>query len=58
MAADTAPSIGPIPQAIQLAIGRLLGMGTRPTQAGDIADYERCRAIILRAYEDATQRCA
>lgn len=32
---------------VQLAIGRILRMGSRPTQPGDVAEYERCRAIIL-----------
>ena len=31
----------------ELALGRILRMGSRPTQPGDVADYERCRAIIL-----------
>jgi hypothetical protein len=33
--------------AVSLAIGRILRMASRPTQPGDIAEYERCRALIL-----------
>jgi len=32
---------------VNLAIGRILRMASRPTQAGDVAEYERCRALIL-----------
>lgn len=32
---------------VELAIGRILRLGSRPTQSGDIEDYERCRAIIM-----------
>ena len=32
--------------AAALALGRILRLGSRPTQPGDIAMYERCRAII------------
>jgi hypothetical protein len=32
---------------INLAIGRILRLGSRPTQPGDVEDYERCRAIIM-----------
>ncbi len=31
----------------ELAIGRILRLGSRPTQQGDIAEYERCRSLIL-----------
>ena len=34
-------------QIISLALGRIFRMGARPTQPGDAAEYERCRAIIL-----------
>ncbi len=34
-------------QACILAIGRILRMGSRPEQPGDVAEYERCRAIVL-----------
>ena len=30
-----------------LAIGRILRLGSRPTQPGDVAEYERCRAIFF-----------
>lgn len=32
---------------IDLAIGRLLALGSRPSQVGDVEEYERCKAIIL-----------
>jgi len=34
-------------QACELAIGRIFRMGSRPTQAGDVEEYERCREIVL-----------
>lgn len=34
---------------IELALGRIFRMGARPTQPGDVEEYERCRAIILEA---------
>jgi len=30
-----------------LALGRILRLGSRPFQEGDIEEYERCRAIIM-----------
>lgn len=36
-------------KAAQLAIGRILRMGARPFQPGDIEEYERCRAIVMAA---------
>lgn len=36
---------------IELALGRIFRMGARPTQPGDVEEYERCRAIILDASE-------
>jgi len=35
--------------AIELAIGRILRMGSRPTQKGDIEMYEKCRRIVFLA---------
>lgn len=32
-----------------LALGRIFRMGSRPTQPGDVEEYERCRAIIMDA---------
>ena len=42
-----------VPHEVQLAIGRLLRLGSRPTQPGDIDEYERCRTIILAAAEQS-----
>lgn len=39
--------------AFGLAFGRILRMGSRPTQPGDIEEYERCRAIIMGMRPDA-----
>jgi hypothetical protein len=36
---------------MQLALGRILRMGSRPYQDGDFAEYERCRAIFMDAAE-------
>ena len=38
--------------AAQLAFGRMLRLASRPTQPGDVEEYERCRAIILDAFGD------
>lgn len=31
---------------VGLAIGRIFRLASRPPQPGDVAEYERCRAII------------
>ena len=36
----------------QLAIGRLLALGSRPTQDGDAEQYEQIRAIVLACAEE------
>lgn len=33
----------------ELALGRILRLGSRPAQPGDAAEFERCKAIITRA---------
>ena len=48
--ASTITSDG-IPPEVQLAIGRLFRLGSRPTQAGDVEVYEQCKALILAASE-------
>lgn len=40
-------------QAAALALGRIFRMGSRPSQPGDIAEYERCRAIVIAAQPEA-----
>jgi len=42
-------------QTVNLAIGRIFLLASRPEQAGDIADYERCRSIILNALDPDMQ---
>jgi hypothetical protein len=32
---------------MQLALGRLFRLMSRPSQPGDIEQYERCRAIVI-----------
>ena len=34
-------------ETVELSIGRIFGLMSRPTQTGDVAEYERCRAIIM-----------
>lgn len=34
-------------QTVNLALGRIFRMASRPTQEGDVAEYERCRSLIL-----------
>ncbi len=38
-------------QAFELAFGRILRMGARPAQPGDIEEYNRCRAVCFDAVE-------
>jgi hypothetical protein len=35
----------------ELAFGRILRMGARPSLDGDMQEYERCRAICMDAAE-------
>jgi hypothetical protein len=39
---------------VELAIGRIFRLGSRPARPGDVEEYERCRAVILDATEPAT----
>lgn len=38
-------------KTVELALGRIFRMGARPTQDGDVAEYERCRGIIMDILE-------
>jgi hypothetical protein len=38
-------------KTVELALGRILRMASRPTQSGDVAEYYRCRSLILDALE-------
>lgn len=40
---------------VELALGRIFRMGSRPAQPGDAAEYERCRAVVMRVYDEAQQ---
>lgn len=31
----------------ELCLGRILRMGSRPSQPGDVEEYERCRNLFL-----------
>lgn len=42
--------------AVQMAIGRILWLASRPEHPGDIAEYERCRAFILDLSEAPDDR--
>lgn len=35
--------------AIACALGRILRLGSRPEQPGDVEEYERCRAVVMEA---------
>lgn len=37
--------------AVELALGRIFRLLARPAQPGDVADYERCRALVLDALD-------
>jgi hypothetical protein len=34
-------------KTVDMAMGRIFGMMTRPTQDGDLQEYQRCRNLIL-----------
>jgi hypothetical protein len=36
-----------IPREVQLALGRIFLLGSRPTQPGDVEQYEAARAVVL-----------
>jgi hypothetical protein len=38
-------------QTINLAIGRIFRLASRQEQAGDVAEYERCRSLILNVLD-------
>lgn len=40
------------PEEIKMAIGALLRMLARPTEAGDMARYNRIRALVMDASEE------
>lgn len=37
--------------AVQMAIGRIFRMGSRPSQPGDVAEYYRCRNLVMDLLE-------
>ena len=39
------------PRVVEMAIGRIFRMAARPEKPGDVADYERCRKLILDALD-------
>jgi hypothetical protein len=42
-----------MPPEVQMALGRIFSLMSRPAQPGDAKQYEACRALILDAYEAA-----
>jgi len=38
---------------VQLALGRIFRLASRPAQSGDVEEYHRCRALILGALESS-----
>jgi hypothetical protein len=38
-------------RVVELALGRLFRIASRPFEPGDLADYERCRTVILDALD-------
>lgn len=44
---ETTSLTGEQKKAFELALGRIFRMGSRPSQPGDVEEYERCRAIII-----------
>ena len=41
-------------QIVRLALGRVFQLGSRPTQPGDVEQYESCRALVMAASEPRT----
>lgn len=37
--------------AVNCAFGRIFAMLSRPTEPGDVAEYERCRRVVLDIVE-------
>lgn len=42
-------------QIVELCIGRILHMGSRPEQPGDAADYLLCRNMVMDILDDPSQ---
>jgi hypothetical protein len=40
-----------MPAEVQMALGRIFKLMSRPTQPGDVEQYEKARAVVL-AYSD------
>ena len=34
-------------KTVEMAMGRIFGMMQRPEKAGDVAEYERCKSLVL-----------
>lgn len=37
---------------LNMALGRLFAMGSRPTQPGDVEMYEKIRSIFMEAFDN------
>lgn len=40
-------SRGPMPAEVQMALGRIFALMSRPTQDGDVEQYEAARRVVL-----------
>jgi hypothetical protein len=45
-------SHGPMPAEVQMAIGRIFSLLSRPTQIGDVEQYEAARRVVLAHADD------
>jgi hypothetical protein len=43
-----------MPAEVQMALGRMFRLMSRPSQPGDMEQYEACRRVLLDASEGAT----
>lgn len=41
-------------QTVNLALGRIFRMASRPEQPGDAAEYWRCRSLIMNELDDGS----
>ena len=46
------------PRIVELALGRIFRIMSRPFRPGDIEEYERCRALVLDHADPATVEAA
>ena len=44
--------------SVAMALGRIFGMMQREARAGDVEEYERCRALVIGALKAETDAMA